>query len=148
MSDYWRAWRSELRESGRLSDDSLPSVLYELQQRDLSLGIVTSLPSSPEAAVLRHFGISSYFGGCVVTYATCSRRKPHADPIIHAMGQLRHPAAGTLYVGDSANDVEASKAAGVHFGLVDWSLADDRHDYEKAADVVLKSFADLLDMSG
>ena len=49
----------------------------------------------------------------VVGGDTCRERKPHPEPLLHALRTLGVPTEAALMVGDSSNDVDAARAAGV-----------------------------------
>ena len=50
--------------------------------------------------------------GCVISGDTCTNRKPHPQPILHACELLGCEPANTWYVGDAGRDIEAGRAAG------------------------------------
>ena len=51
-------------------------------------------------------------------WAATERRKPGPGMLIEAMRKFGHSAADTVFIGDSARDLEAAKAAGCHRILV------------------------------
>jgi pyrophosphatase PpaX len=84
-------------------------------------------------------GIGTYFDVVVGSDAT-ERHKPHPDPLLHALAQLRAQPEDAAYVGDSPFDMAAAKAAGVYAVAVAWGGI---HRVEDA-DVLVESPGDLL----
>jgi pyrophosphatase PpaX len=76
------------------------------------LGIVTSGSRARVRKQLRAFDLARYFSACVCG-EDASRRKPHPAPIQLAMKRMRASPEETIYVGDSAEDVEMARRAGV-----------------------------------
>lgn len=92
-------------------------------------------------AVLEKFGLRHYFHHIQGTDGFPAKPKP--DVILKALEGLRADPARTLFVGDSAPDMEAGRAAGVH-------LCAAVYGYGKAADLAMyrpeytiESFAQL-----
>ena len=48
----------------------------------------------------------------IVSGDTCTQRKPHPEPILHACGLLRCNPQHCWYVGDAGRDMQAGRAAG------------------------------------
>jgi pyrophosphatase PpaX len=142
-NSFWNIYEELLPDMVRLLDTESCRVLRFLDDRGTRLGIVTSSRSSTTGIVLEACKIRSFFSDCLVTYGTCKRRKPHPDPILHALSMLEAKPARTLYVGDALKDATASRAAGVDFGLAAWS--DCENDAMMVSDVILKGMAALLD---
>jgi len=89
----------------------MEAVLTALAQADTPWGIVTNKPSwltDPLMAALPMPAATD----CIVSGDTCSERKPHPQPLLHACELLRADPARTLYVGDAERDIQAGKAAG------------------------------------
>jgi len=89
----------------------MAAVLEHLERRATPWGIVTNKPAwltDPLIAAMRLDGRAA----CVVSGDTCSRRKPHPDPILHACTLIGCAPRDTWYVGDAGRDMQAARAAG------------------------------------
>lgn len=145
ISCYWAHYKQLASENAKVFDPNTRAVLGHLQRRGVSLGIVTSGKKDIAAVVLRACSIDDFFARCLVTYSTCSRRKPYPDPILHALDTLHQPANCAIYVGDSDCDARAAHSAGIHFGLAKWARLGKIDQHVLAPDVLLDSICDLLD---
>ncbi|HVB97862.1 MAG TPA: HAD family hydrolase [Candidatus Dormibacteraeota bacterium] len=86
-------------------------VLWKLL-RSYRLGLVTSGNRSRVTGQLRYFGLTSLFTACVC-HEDAGRPKPHPEPLRLALRKLGRAAASSVYVGDSAEDMEMARRAGV-----------------------------------
>ena len=87
-------------------------ALHALHAAGVRLAVVTNKQHRFATALLRLLGLAGWID-CVVGGDTCKRRKPDAEPLLFACASLGASAAETLMVGDSINDVQAARAAGV-----------------------------------
>ena len=88
-------------------------ALALLQQAGIGLGIVTSGERLRVARELRGLGLSDLFP-VVVSADDVQKRKPDPEPLLQGLAKLGVPAAEAAYVGDSPEDVEMARAAGVY----------------------------------
>lgn len=96
------------------------SVIYDgvlpfldlCQQQDKTLVCVTNKPYQPAVTLLEELQILDRFA-LVLGGDSLAQRKPHPEPLLHAMQQFAQTANDTLMIGDSRNDVEAARAAGI-----------------------------------
>ncbi|MGB0035603.1 MAG: HAD family hydrolase [Candidatus Acidiferrales bacterium] len=87
------------------------SVLRMLD-RNFLLGIVTSGNRTRVRRQLRHFELADYFAACVCG-EDAPRKKPHPAPLELALTRLRADPEECIYVGDTAEDIEMARRAGV-----------------------------------
>ena len=87
------------------------SVLRHLNQ-DFLLGLVTSGNRSRVRRQLRAFGFVDYFSACIYG-EDAHRKKPHPAPLKLALKRLRAEPEECVYVGDTAEDIEMARRAGV-----------------------------------
>jgi HAD superfamily hydrolase (TIGR01509 family) len=80
--------------------------------RDFVLGIVSSGNRPRVRRQLRNFQLADYFSACVCN-EDAPRRKPHPAPLNLALERLGLEPQDCVYVGDTAEDVEMSRRAGV-----------------------------------
>ena len=117
-------------------------LIREAHGQGLRLAIVTTTTPANVSALFKHS-----FGGheddwfdVVAAGAIVPRKKPAPDIYIHAMSKLGLSAGQCLALEDSANGLQAARAAGVEV-LVTVNPYTDRHDFSGAA-VVLDHLGD------
>jgi len=81
-------------------------------RRDFVLGIVTSGNRPRVRKQLHEFQLVDYFSACVCC-EDAPRRKPHPAPLKLALEQIGLAPEECIYVGDTAEDIEMSRRAGV-----------------------------------
>lgn len=86
-------------------------VLEHCRANGIKLGVVTSAERAMVAPAMEALDITKYFGS-IVTADDVMNYKPHAEPVLKALSELRAKASETLFVGDYVVDVQAGKAAG------------------------------------
>lgn len=92
-------------------------ILTAVRESSLGLGLVTSGDRSRVERDIRRAGWESAFD-VVVCGGDLPQRKPHPEPLLHALEALRVPAYAALYVGDTIEDVTMGQAAGVRTAAV------------------------------
>jgi HAD superfamily hydrolase (TIGR01549 family) len=106
-----KIWRRAYRnESPRLMPGA--RQLIRSLQRDFVLGIVSSGNRPRVRRQLRGFQLTDYFSACVCN-EDAPRRKPHPAPLNLALERIGLDPEECVYVGDTAEDVEMSRRAGV-----------------------------------
>ncbi len=87
------------------------AVLKKLS-RSFALGLVTSGDRKRVLRQLRQFGFQDLFPACICS-EDAPRRKPHPAPLRAAMRYMRMSAVDCVYVGDTPEDMEMARRAGV-----------------------------------
>jgi phosphoglycolate phosphatase len=87
-------------------------ALRRLHAAGVRIAVVTNKQQRFANSLLRLLGLSAWID-CVVGGDTCERRKPDPQPLLHACDSLGVPSTFVLMVGDSINDVQAARAAGI-----------------------------------
>ncbi len=87
----------------------------------IPLGIVTNKPRNQTMRLVDSLGWRARFGA-ILASDDLERIKPDPLPIRTALERLGAEASGAWMIGDSTNDVEAGKAAGVRTILVSWGF--------------------------
>lgn len=87
------------------------SVLNRLN-RSFMLALVTSGDRARVLRQLRYFHLREFFLTCVCA-EDASRRKPHPAPLRAAITGMHVKAADCVYVGDTPEDMEMARRAGV-----------------------------------
>ena len=117
-------------------------VLRELGRR-FTLALVTSGSRARVRRQLRRFRLAGWFAACVCS-EDARRRKPHPAPLELALRRLRLRPEVCVYVGDSPQDIEMARRAGVRAIAVLGPFS--THDRLRAArpDALLRSIDRLL----
>jgi phosphoglycolate phosphatase len=97
--------------------DTVRTVVPELKQRGLSLGVVSTKYRRRIAAVLERENLRGYFD-VIVGGEDVSHPKPHPEGVLKAAQALGAAANETLYVGDSVVDAETARRARLPFVAV------------------------------
>jgi phosphoglycolate phosphatase len=139
--DANRLWR---RYYGQCRPVLLPGARRVLRQlaRGFVLGLVSSGDRDRVTAQLRRFGLSSLFAACVCS-EDATRRKPHPEPLRVAISQLGLRPEACVYIGDSSEDIEMARRAGVHAIAVLGRYPTHRQVYAAHPDAVLQSIREL-----
>lgn len=136
-----RVWtRAYKRENPQLMPGA-KQVIRALHQ-DFVLGIVTSGNRPRVRKQLRQFNLANYFSTCICC-EDAPQRKPHPAPLKLALKELGFDPEKCVYVGDTAEDIEMSRRAGVRpIGILGPFPTADRVRAAKP-DVILNSIKDL-----
>jgi phosphoglycolate phosphatase len=135
----------ELERSGRSSArayDGAAELLAQLHQSGARIAIVTNKQQRFAAALIESRG----FGGWVdviVGGDSCERRKPDPQPLLFACETLRVSRAQCLMVGDSSNDVEAARGAGIAVVCVSYGYNEGRDPRTLGCDALIDSLWEL-----
>ena len=90
-----------------------PGVLEGLnafKAQGVKLAVVTNKPTEFTLPLLERTGLAHFFEH-VVCGDTCSEKKPHPMPFLHACDLLNTHPSDALAIGDSVNDALAARAA-------------------------------------
>jgi len=107
-----------------------------LRAKGIALGVVTNKATRFTEAILVRTGVRDRFG-VVVSGDTVAHKKPHPEPVLHAARALGAEVGQTLFIGDSANDVDAARAAGCRVWLVPYGYSEGRDVGSLAADAIV-----------
>ena len=117
--------------------------LEALSRRGIPLGCVTNKASRFTRALLDRSGLSRWLS-FVECADTIEQRKPAPFLLLKACGELRIEPRELLFVGDSALDVAAARAAGCPVVLVDYGYNKGRPAAEAGADALVSSLVALV----
>ena len=121
-------------------------VLEHLESRRLPWGIVTNKPAWLTDPLMDAMGLDRR-AGCVISGDTCSNRKPHPEPILHACALLAAAPAQSWCVGDAGRDIQAGRAAGcVTVGALYGYLHPEDPPESWQADLTIDTPEQLLDL--
>ena len=86
--------------------------VVRLLAQKYDLGIVTSGNRQRVRRQLRQLELADYFAACVCS-EDAAKKKPHPAPLQLALKRLRRDPQDCVYVGDTAEDIEMARRAGV-----------------------------------
>lgn len=112
------------------------SGLNLLKQAGFKLAVVTNKPERFTFPLLERTGIAEYFQ-VVVGGDTCALKKPDPMPVKHACSLLGVSPTAALMIGDSANDAQAARAAGVDCWLLPYGYNEGRPVQETPCDGII-----------
>ena len=106
-----RVWRAFYAKHPSKLMAATRKVLAQLNQRH-KLGLVSSGDRDRVSRQLREFRLTRVFRTRVLGGDT-QEKKPHPAPLLKALRQMKADARDCVYVGDTPEDVEMARAAGV-----------------------------------
>lgn len=135
----------ELEQSGRSS--AVPyagaaDTLSRLHRDGVRLGVVTNKQRRFAAALVERRGFGAWID-VIVGGDTCARRKPDPQPLLFACDELQVSCAECLMVGDSGNDVDSARGAGMPVICVSYGYNEGRDPGTLGCDALIDSLADL-----
>lgn len=89
------------------------SVLQRLRDAGIATGLVTGGSRARVVREVASLGVGDFFQTLVCGGDT-RKKKPHPEALLLALGRLGVEAPGAAYVGDSPEDVEMARSAGVY----------------------------------
>jgi len=145
MTERFFHYYGELEESNE--DSARPYAgaaesLRTLHDAGLRTAVVTNKQHRFAGALLSRLGLAHWVDA-VVGGDTCARRKPDPQPLLFACESLRVPPSASLMVGDSVNDVQAARAAGIPIVCVSYGYNEGRDPRTLECDLLLDSLAEL-----
>tara|TARA_R110001583_G_scaffold5099_16_gene28175 strand:- start:2545 stop:3234 length:690 start_codon:yes stop_codon:yes gene_type:complete len=127
------------------------TILYPGVQETLSnwhaqgikMACVTNKPARFSQPILAHFDLQELMP-VLVGGDTLAVRKPDPAPLLLACEQLGVAIANTVMVGDSVNDVEAARAAGMPVACVSYGYNHGAPVATARPDILVDNFIELL----
>jgi phosphoglycolate phosphatase len=116
--------------------------LRALHEVGLRIAVVTNKQERFATALLKALDLRDWVD-YVVGGDSCARRKPDPAPLLFACEQLSANPARALMVGDSINDVQAARSAGIAVICVPYGYNEGEDPRLLPADAFVESLADL-----
>ncbi|MGH8230494.1 MAG: phosphoglycolate phosphatase [Steroidobacteraceae bacterium] len=133
-------------ESGAQSSDALYAGVREclrsLAAIDLRLAVVTNKPQQISIGLLRRLDLNRWIDA-VIGGDSCERRKPDPQPLLLACQALQVVSSDALMIGDSINDVQAARAAGMPVLCVPYGYNEGNDPRELPCDSLVETLADV-----
>jgi len=123
--------------------DGVESTLRTLHSTGVRIGLCSNKPDDLCRMLVKSFSIEHYFDEILGSGGDLPR-KPDPAPLLSIIERLGVTPDDTLYVGDSATDVETARNAGVPVMLVDYGYTV-REASQLGGDAVISSIAELAD---
>lgn len=143
-------FRRSYLETGFTKTRLLPgalALLDSLRTTGYRVGLVTNKDTIPTEAVLKHLELRPFFD-VVICGDTLSVKKPHPEPLLHAVQVL--DSKGSWMIGDSETDARSSLAAGIQFIAVEggYGHTDRLEDLPGPPVLVVETLDSLLQIGG
>ena len=120
---------------------TVETVIRELFNQGLKLGIVTSKTNQEMIDEFNHFNLNQYFD-TIITASDTILHKPNPEPIQEAIDRLKVDKKEVIYIGDSIYDMKAAHSCGVSFGLAKWGAQN--LELFSEADIIFNEPNDIL----
>ena len=104
--------------------------------------VVTNKQHRFAVELLQRLDLGGYFD-VVVGGDTCERRKPDPQPLLYACESLRVDRSQVVSIGDSTNDVQAARAAGIPIVCVTYGYNEGQDPRALPCDAFIDSFTEL-----
>ena len=127
--------------------DGVVEGLDMLGNLGLRLACVTNKPERFTLPLLERMGLASYFEA-VVCADRLAHTKPDPLPFLHACNLLEVKPLEALVIGDSANDVQAARAADIPVVCVAYGYTEGRPVDSLGADLVIADLRVLGELLG
>ena len=121
----------------------LPFLDY-CQSHNMVMACVTNKPEHLAKGILQILKLDHYFK-LVIGGDTLPERKPHPLPLLHCMQLCQVSAAETLMIGDSSNDVEAARRAGIDCIVVSYGYNHGENIHDCQPQQVVDSLEELVE---
>lgn len=119
------------------------AALQHWHQRGIQLACVTNKPERFAVKIIHHFGWGRVMP-VVLGGDSLPQRKPSPEPLWAACEQLRVDRANAIMVGDSVNDVQAARAAGMPVIAVPYGYNYGGDIREAKPDLVVNQLDELI----
>lgn len=121
----------------------IDDVLAAFDERGIRWGVVTNKPGRLARAVMTALALDARCAA-LVSGDCLPLRKPDPAPLLHACALAGVSAAGSIYVGDDARDIEAGRRAGMRTIAAGWGYLDGDDASAWGADRVVATPSGLL----
>lgn len=121
--------------------DGVMQGLQAFAHTGARLAIVTNKPTEFTLPLLRLTGLIDFFDA-IVCGDTCSEKKPHPMPVLHACQLLGVSPEHALLIGDSVNDALAARAAQVAVLILPYGYNEGQDVRDLEVDDIVESITD------
>lgn len=142
LSTFMQVYAQELCVDTQVYEGVLPFLDY-CQAQHIAMACVTNKPEHLAKGILDVLQLATYFK-MVVGGDSLAERKPHPLPLLHCVEQEGVSVAETLMIGDSSNDVEAARRAGIDCIVVSYGYNHGESIYDCQPQQVVDRLAELV----
>ena len=147
--EHWPAadeqWLAHFAEERIALIDGARDVLTALNARGMATGIVTSGSRERVSRELEQHGVASHIHACVYG-CDVAQKKPHPEGLVRCLESLGVAASEAAYVGDSPEDVQMARGAGVRSVAIPGGYPNRDALLAAKPDVLLESLRELLEV--
>ena len=118
--------------------------LKAMREQGLKLAVVTNKPTEFTIPLLQRTGLAGFFQE-IVCGDTCERRKPDPDQMFYACERLGVTPDQALAIGDSVNDAQAGRAAGIQVLAVPYGYNEGQDVHGLDVDGIVASIAEAAE---
>jgi len=149
--EHWPAadtrWLAHFAEERVALIDGAREVLQSLCARGISTGIVTSGGRERVSRELEAHGVAAHIHACIYG-CDVAQKKPHPEGLVRCLDGLGVDAADAVYVGDSPEDIEMARGAGVTSVAIPGAYPNREALLAARPDLILESLRELLVHAG
>ncbi|SDL87635.1 HAD family hydrolase [Sediminibacillus halophilus] len=129
----------------RLVDNNqeIDQLLSNLKDREMKLGVVTGKSRKSFEYSLAELNMKKYFD-ILITGDDVKEAKPAPEGILQALKKLEVSPEEAMYIGDSDDDMNAGKKAGVHIGAAKWLPEYQSSEYSVEPEAIFQEVSDLI----
>lgn len=146
IDDYRTVYFQHLNEDSRLFPGTL-DMLAKLRENGQKTSVVTSKNIRGTTKAIELTGMSGLFD-CVITADDVEHYKPDPEPIQKAMAMLGVAPEESVYVGDSAFDIDMAQRADVRMVAVSWGARTHEELVMICPDGVVDDWGEFLGLLG
>ncbi len=143
LSTFVEVYAQELCVDTQVYTGVLPFLEY-CQNHNIAMACVTNKPEQLAKGILDLLALSPYFK-MVIGGDSLPERKPHPLPLLYCAQAQNTTTAATLMIGDSSNDVEAARRAGIDCIVVSYGYNHGESIYDCQPQQVVDSLAELIE---
>ena len=121
----------------------ITELITALRRVNIITSVCTGSDRTMTQTTLERSGLQNMFSA-IVTADDVTEEKPDPEGLILTMQLVNAPAAQTIYLGDAARDIEASKRAGIASAAVLWGFGKEATLRAQEPDYVFDSPFDAL----
>lgn len=142
LSTFVEVYARELCVNTQVYEGVLPFLEY-CRNHDIAMACVTNKPEHLARGILDILQLSPYFK-MVVGGDSLAERKPHPLPLLHCVQAQNTTTSATLMIGDSSNDVEAARRAGIDCIVVSYGYNHGENIYDCQPQQVVDRLVELV----
>lgn len=142
IARYHEYYRARFHQFARVCP-GITELITALRRVNILVSVCTGSDRRMTQTTLEQLGLQSMFSA-IVTADDVKEEKPDPAGLILTMQLVNAPAAQTVYLGDAARDIEASKRAGIASAAVLWGFGSETALRAQEPDYVFDSPFDAL----